>query len=168
MNSNHYNYADKHLLIQDVLGMSDIFCPYLKPPPKQYKLNWEQHFFFPVSEHSHGILIPADTWQLSYSSKTADKPLDSNSKDTSSGNPCFPTHCPARFLLSSRSLKSIVQVLCLLRPWYIYLNCEQRDSLIPPIFVMVPWSQHRLPATRNSQTHFHHGLAHWSVLITGQ
>lgn len=69
-------------------------------------------FFFPVSECSHGILMPADTWQLSYASKTADKPLDSSSSDTSSGNPSFPTCYPVRFLLSSScSFKSIVQVL---------------------------------------------------------
>lgn len=32
-------------------------------------------FFLSISERSHGILVPADTWQLSYAIKNADSPL---------------------------------------------------------------------------------------------
>lgn len=32
-------------------------------------------FFLSMSELSHGILVLADTWQLSYASKNADSPL---------------------------------------------------------------------------------------------
>lgn len=47
-------------------------------------------FFLSISERSHGILVPADTWQLSYASKNADSPLIQAAATPAVVIPAFP------------------------------------------------------------------------------
>lgn len=47
-------------------------------------------FFLSVSECSHGLLMPADAWQLSYASKNADCPLIPAAAAQAEVIPAFP------------------------------------------------------------------------------
>lgn len=102
-----------------VLGLSDMFFLYLKPLPRQYKLNQEKCSFFPTIS---GVVMPTDTWQLCCASKTTDKSLDSNNKTQAVVIPASPHTISTKFLLLS----------CVLRPQFSFggsfafavLDCE--------------------------------------------
>lgn len=97
-----------------VLGPSDMFFLYLKPFPRQYKLNQEKCSFFPTIS---GVVMPTDTRQLCCAGKTTDKPLDSNSDDTSCHNPCFPTNHLDKIPFIILCLKTTVQF------WWLFCLC---------------------------------------------
>lgn len=82
--------------------------------------------------------MPADTWQLGCACKTAEKPLDSNSNNKSSGKPHFPAYYLDKIPFIIFCLKTTVQFLWIFCPCCIYLDCKQREPWIPPVFVMVP------------------------------
>lgn len=47
-------------------------------------------FFLSISECSHGVVVPADAWQLSYASKNADSPLIQAAATQAVAIPPFP------------------------------------------------------------------------------
>lgn len=47
-------------------------------------------FFLSIAECSHGVLVPADTWQLSYASKNGDSPLIQAAATQAVVIPAFP------------------------------------------------------------------------------